>query len=276
SVGSDWWRSPVALYSETADLNQKIAWSGAVGGDAAQQLWEYEHDNGEFSTVLPSDVITIGDAMYLHVMVNNGLMNVVWTEIWRSDDSGATWVHTGAKFPADLHGGLFQLLTWELNEDDGMVYIYSTKFDRKNPMILSRVAAESIADPQAYQTWGYVDGAWDWDNAPSPVLDGSFGEMCLRRLDGTWLLTWFDVGDYRIDGIMMDSPTADLHAAYRQTLVWGGDWGQEDDSHVAQLYGGYIIPGSTLDDLHLSVSQWNTDAGWPYRVMQHRIRGFRS
>ena len=41
-----------------------------------------------------------------------------------------------------------------------------------------------------------------------------------------------------------------------------------------QLYGGYIIPGSTLSDMHLSVSQWKTDAGWPYRVMQFRVRGF--
>ncbi|WP_017545569.1 DUF4185 domain-containing protein [Nocardiopsis prasina] len=56
----------------------------------------------------------------------------------------------------------------------------------------------------------------------------------------------------------------------------GGTWGEEDDSHVAQLYGGYIIPGSTLDDLHLTVSQWNTDHDWPYRVMRHRIRGFGS
>ncbi|GAB2643637.1 DUF4185 domain-containing protein [Kribbella swartbergensis] len=51
-------------------------------------------------------------------------------------------------------------------------------------------------------------------------------------------------------------------------------WGSENDNHVAQLYGGYIIPGSTLSDLHLSVSQWKTDAGWPYRVMQFRVRGF--
>jgi hypothetical protein len=44
--------------------------------------------------------------------------------------------------------------------------------------------------------------------------------------------------------------------------------GAEDDNHVAQLYGGYIIPGSTLSNLHLPVSQWKTDADWPYRVMQ--------
>ena len=72
----------------------------------------------------------------------------------------------------------------------------------------------------------------------------------------------------------MDTPTSNQHTAHRRTLVHGGAWGHEDDSHVAQLYGGYIIPGSTLDDLHLSVSQWNTEQGWPYRVMQHRVRGF--
>lgn len=62
-------------------------------------------------------------------------------------------------------------------------------------------------------------------------------------------------------------------AARRRTLIRGGTWTSEDDRHVAQLYGGYIIPGSTLDDLHLSVSQWNTAEGWPYRAMHFRIRG---
>ncbi|WP_193373266.1 hypothetical protein [Nocardiopsis xinjiangensis] len=43
---------------------------------------------------------------------------------------------------------------------------------------------------------------------------------------------------------------------------------------MAQFYGGYVIPGSTLEDLHLTVGQWNTEEGRPYRVMQHRVRGF--
>ncbi|MEU6806839.1 DUF4185 domain-containing protein [Streptomyces neyagawaensis] len=71
-------------------------------------------------------------------------------------------------------------------------------------------------------------------------------------------------------------PTAVLRTAHRRTLLRGTSWGGEDDSHVAQLYGGYVIPGSTLDDLHLSVSQWNTEAGWPYRVMRFRVRGLAS
>lgn len=271
-VGGGWWRSPVGLYSTTTDLAAGVTWSGAVGGDAAEQLWWYEHDNPEFSTVLPSDVITIGGTMYLHAMVNKGLGNVVWTEIWRSDDSGETWQHTGAKFPADAHGGLFQCLSWGLG-DDGWVYVYSTSFTRSRPLILTRVRAEDIADPGAYEPWGF-NGEWGWGNPATPILEGAFGELCLRPLGGKWVLTWFNAGDYRIDGIIMDTPTSNLYEAHRETLIWGGAWGNEDDSHVAQLYGGYIIPGSTLDDLHLSVSQWNTDTNWPYRVMQHRIRGF--
>jgi len=272
-VGGGWWRSPTALHSLTTDLGSGVQWSGAVGGEAAQQLWDYEHDNPVFTTVLPSDVITLGDSMYLHAMVNNGLGNVVWTEIWRSDDSGATWVHTGAKFAPDLHQGLFQLLTWAAG-DDGYVYVCSTSFDRSRPIILHRVPAEVIADPTAYEPWGHRDGVWAWGNPPTPILEGAFGEMCLRPIDGKWVLTWFNADDYRIDGIIMDTPTSDLYAAHRRTLVHGGRWGEEDDSHVAQLYGGYIVPGSTLSDLHLTVSQWNTEEDWPYRVMQYRVQDF--
>ncbi|MFI6937663.1 DUF4185 domain-containing protein [Streptomyces sp. NPDC050418] len=274
-VGGGWWRSPVALWSDTTDLASGVRWSGAVGGAAAEQLWFYEHDNPVFSTVLPSDVITVGGSMYLHVMVNQGLHNVVWTEIWRSDDSGAHWYHTGAKFAPDAHGGLFQCLSWGQG-NDGWIYVYSTAFTRSRPIILTRVRADRIADPGAYEPWGYRNGAWGWGNPATPVLEGKFGELCLRPLGGKWVLTWFNAGDYRIDGMIMDYPTSNLYTAHRRTLIHGGEWGQEDDSHVAQLYGGYIIPGSTLDDLHLAVSQWNTAQGWPYRVMQHRIQGFAS
>ncbi|MFI5732858.1 DUF4185 domain-containing protein [Kribbella sp. NPDC051587] len=272
-VGGGWWRSPVALWSNTTDLAGGVTWSGAVGGAAAQQLWDYPHDNPTFSTVLPSDVITIGGSMYLHVMVNKGLGNVVWTEIWRSDNSGANWYHTGAKFDPNIDGGLFQCITWGLG-NDGYVYVYSTGFQRDKPIILKRVRSDQIANPGAYEPWGFRDNAWGWGKPATPILTGSFGELCLRPLGGKWILTWFNAGDYRIDGMIMNTPTDNLYTAIRQPLIYGGAWGQENDNHVAQLYGGYIIPGSTLSDLHLSVSQWKTDAGWPYRAMQFRVRGF--
>ena len=44
-------------------------------------------------------------------------------------------------------------------------------------------------------------------------------------------------------------------------------------NQVAQLYGGYVLPGSRLDiegGVGLVVSQWNTADGWPYRAMQFK------
>ena len=67
--------------------------------------------------VVPNLLLFIGNVIYLHVMVNKGLGNVVWTEIWNSNDNGATWNGPLAKFPSDLHGGMFQLFTWGLGDD---------------------------------------------------------------------------------------------------------------------------------------------------------------
>lgn len=276
----NFWRSPTALYSRTRDLNGGVEWSGAVGGRWARQLVRYPHDNREFSTVLPSDVITIGDTMYLHVMVNKGLMNVIRTEIWRSDDNGATWHKTEAKFKGTEQHGRFQLLTWALGDDD-RVYILSTKFNRKESVILSRVRSSRILDPDAYETLGRGKDGWKWGRGleATPVLHGRFGELCLRRISGKWLLTCFNAGTAAIEGRLLDgAPDAGVGHLPAKKLISGGEWGAQDDSHVAMLYGGYVIPGSSLDELHLSVSQWKNlkrnKGGWPYRVMQYRVRGF--
>jgi hypothetical protein len=60
-------------------------------------------------------------------------------------------------------------------------------------------------------------------------------------------------------------------------VVLGCAWHDEhhEGSRVAQLYGGYVLPGSRLDrtgGIGLVVSQWHTDSGWPYRAMQFKAR----
>ena len=69
---------------------------------------------------------------------------------------------------------------------------------------------------------------------------------------------------------------ANLYEAKVQTPVVGTTWDAQDlaNCRVAQLYGGYVLPGSRLDTpggVGLVVSQWNTDTGWPYRTMQLRV-----
>lgn len=104
-VGEGDWRSPVILIG-TGDANHRIVYERAGGPDPdyARQLWHYVHDDastgwsrGGISTVIPSDLLCVGDAIYLHAIVNRGFSNVIWTEIWRSDDSGISWVHLGSR-----------------------------------------------------------------------------------------------------------------------------------------------------------------------------------
>ena len=276
SVGSDDWRAPVALFSDTKNLDEGIVWSEAAGGDPhyARQLWPYNHHGpAGVSTVLPSDVITVGDVMYLHASAHFPFGNVGFTEIWKSIDDGHSWFRVGPRWDAHLHNGLAQLWTWDLG-DDGWVYVMSTGFrlQRDRPLILRRVRPERIADPSAYEGWGFRAGEWAWRHEPTPVLEGGFGELCLRRIQNQWVLVVFDNFGYDLDVRVFPDMTSNLYTVPTGTPIRGTTWGQEGDDRVAQLYGPSIVPGSRLDGgFHILLSQWNTATGWPYRAMQFKI-----
>ncbi|MBE9376616.1 DUF4185 domain-containing protein [Saccharopolyspora sp. HNM0983] len=273
-IGGPGWRSPVVLFADPSGIGSGLRWTGAAGrGDYAEQILPYQHDTvihgKHVSTVIPTDLITVGGAMFLHVMVCAGIGNVHWTEVHRSTDNGQSWQHTGTTWPGDHLGGLFQMLTWELG-DDGMVYAFSTGFQRDRGLLLQRVPADRLTDPNAWEGWGFRDGAWAWGNPPTIVLTGAYGELSLRRVADRWLLACFDAGNYRMDVRDLNGPTDNLYEARLSTALQGTSWRGEDHraGGVAQLYGGYIVPGSSIDELHLVVSQWNTQKNWPYRAMQ--------
>ncbi|MEJ7729107.1 MAG: DUF4185 domain-containing protein [Polyangiaceae bacterium] len=265
-VGGPGWRAPVLLRSEPGYPAGCIQFVSAAGGAYAKQILAYEH-NGQHSTWLPSDAITIGGRMYLHFMVNQTFGNVLWSEIAFSDDNGENWALSGTTWDGLDNDGLRQLWTWERG-DDGYVYTLSTKFSRDRGIILHRVPEDQLLDKNAYEPWGYQDNQWGWGNPATEVLTGKFGELHLRRVESKWVLSWFNAEDYDITIKVFDGPTANLYAATTYKPIKGGEWGAEDDTTVAQLYGGYIHPDSTLHDLNLIVSQWNTEVGWPYRAMQ--------
>jgi Domain of unknown function (DUF4185) len=286
AVGQGDWRSPVILIG-SGDATHPIAYRRAGGADPgfAQQLWHYAHRTGRagrprrgISTVIPSDLLRVGDALYLHAIVNRGFGNVVWTEIWRSDDSGRSWRHLDAKFPAGLHDGHAQCWTWDHNPDDGWIYVASTGFQRDKGIILQRVRPAHLTDRRKYSGWGRRKGLWSWGAQPTPVTPAgeTWGELSLRRLDnGKWILGGFLSSDYALGYRVMNSPIG-VRSAPLQRPVVGSAWDDEDHAggRVAQLYGGYVLPGSKLDvpgGVGVVVSQWNTDHGWPYRAMQFRV-----
>jgi len=289
-VGRGDWRSPVALIG-TGDAHTPIAWERAAGPEPgyARQLRFYIHDAppwqaGGISTVLPSDLLRVGDMLYLHVIVNHGFPQVIWTEIWSSSDSGMTWEHMGeaAKFPAALHNGYAQLWSWDYapSEDPGggWVYVVSTGFQRDKGIILRRVRPGGIGDAGRYETWGHAADGWGWGNHPTVITPAgeTWGELSFRRLGPRmWVLGGFLSSEYALGYRTLASPTSRLGDAPVQSPVVGCGWKDEDHigCRVAQLYGGYLLPGSRVGvagGVGLVVSQWHTARGWPYRVMQFR------
>lgn len=283
-VGSGDWRSPVILIG-TGDATHPIVYTRAGGADPryARQLWRYRHRTTPgllrrgISTVIPSDLLRVGDTLYLHAIVNQGLGNVRWTQVWRSDDNGVSWYHLGkaAKFKAGLYSGYAQCWSWDYDPTDGWVYVVSTGFQRNKGLILRRVRPESVGDQSAYLAW--ADGGWGAEAAVITPPGETWGELSLRRLDcGRWVLGGFLSSRYALGYRVVAAPTDDLTKVPVQRPVRGCEWDSEDHTRcrVAQLYGGYLLPGSRVDvegGVGLVVSQWNTARGWPYRVMQFRV-----
>lgn len=281
-VGVGDWRSPVILIG-TGDATHPIEYHRAGGDDRryARQLWHYRHRphpgllRRGISTVIPSDLLRVGDTLFLHAIVNRGFGNVVWTEIWRSDDDGLSWRNLGAKFPARVHGGHAQCWTWDYDPEDGWVYVVSTGFQRNKGLILRRVRPQHIGDASRYQGW--AGGRWGEDAEVRTPPGETWGELSLRRLEfGTWVLGGFLSSSYCLAYRTLDGPAAELDRVPLQRPVLGCGWDDEDHDacRVAQLYGGYVLPGSRLDTeggVGLVVSQWNTARGWPYKVMQFRV-----
>jgi hypothetical protein len=288
-VGHGDWRSPVVLIG-TGDATHRITYERAGGPDPeyARQLWRYSHHNSAgislfrrgISTVIPSDLLCVGDTLHLHAIVNRGFGNVVWTEIWASVDNGVTWTHLGekAKFPGALHHGHAQCWSWDYDPDDGWVYVVSTGFQRDKGIILRRVRPQGIGDRSQYSGWGYAAGRWAWGHEPTVITPPgeTWGELSFRRLaPETWILGGFLSSKYALGYRTVDSPTANMHDTPLQLPIVGTAWEAEDHDacRVAQLYGGNVLPGSELDvrgGVGLVVSQWDTARGWPYRALQFR------
>jgi hypothetical protein len=285
-VGEGDWRSPVALIG-SGDANNLIQYDHAAGGDPnyARQLWPYIHDNpnsgwshGGISTMIPSDLLRVGDTLYLHANANHGFGNVVWSGIWSSKDNGESWQQM-AQFPGDLDKGYAQCWSWDYNPEDNYVYVVSTGFQRNKGIILRRVHPDDLGDNSKYEGWGWANGKWGWGNDPTPITPPgeTWGELTFRRLDhDKWVLGGFVDSQYALGYRVINTPTDNLYTTPLQMPVVGSGWDNEDPAHnrVAQLYGGYILPGSKLDSpggFGVVVSQWNTAKGYPYHAMQYKV-----
>lgn len=282
TVGKGEWMSPVGVVA-SKDANGIINIDRPLNsGDRVQQMIDYTHRDK--LTLIPSDVINIGGTLYMQAMWTEGLHNVSYSQIWKSTDKGKTWQRAGHYYShmldADRHG-LDEMLTWEMGPD-GWVYIATSSFTRSNPVYLFAAKPEDIADRSKWKMLNLNTGDWvDYGESGTSILDRDVngkpvkaGELNLRYIDGYWVLCMFNEETLSVELRISKDIARDWNSIPPVVIAKHGDWKNDQNAtNWSQPYGGYIMPGSTLNDMDIVVSQWRTDNNSRYMSTQFNVRG---
>jgi len=260
------WQSPsIIMYDNDFNVLGIPTVTGIASEGHRRQIIPYEHGNPEFSTILPCDFINVGGVWYIACMVCQGLERQLRTVFWQSYNL-VDWVKT-EPYVALHHPGHPGNVMLTFDQIGEYVYIFGTGgLARDRGIWLWRNKA-ALFPHGLWEPWGADDRGWGWNtpNESSPVLAGRYGELCFRQVQGQSVLSFFDAGAYRQTALTVAHPTDDWARANRCDYAHGGDF--------PQLYGGYITPGSRLNDvdgMEFLVSQWNTKGNDPYHVVLFR------
>lgn len=287
-VGFGPWHAPVALHVETDSIDDPtgVRYDRVTGND--KPLLADPTPAG--MSQLPAGVVQINRQNYLLVTTVKDLVPQT-SRFVKADPGHGNWpTVAGSQRPASYAGGKQSQISGYYDpiptaeSQSGWVYIVANNFDRSGPVVLYRAHPETFTNRDSWQGWSGLPGSQGgWGKAPTPLWDGRVGEMNVRLIDGKPVLSYFNAGNGNMEVRVAYDPTG-LGTAPVTTVVTKGDWPEPAEdlpppevNELAQPYGGYISPGSTLDELRVFVSQWNTGprGGTPYRVIQFAVNPFK-
>lgn len=152
---------------------------------------------------------------------------------------------------------------------DGTVYIAADSFDRSQGVSMYRVDPAHVTDRSAWQPW--TGNGWGTpQQAAAPISRTPFGELSFREVGGQPVLSGFNQGTGNLEVRVANDPTKLFGGGTPMTVV-AQQSNPQGPNFVPQNYGGFILPGSTLDNLNLFVSQWNTHTNTPYNTQQFQV-----
>ena len=278
-VGFGNWFTPVALHVDRSSLDSVdgVRYNGVTGVD--RPLLADRPPAG--ASQLPAGVVEINRRNYLMVTTTKALAPTS-SRIVEAEAAQSGWrtVPGSSRDAGYLGGGQSQISGYydpipTPDSPAGWVYIVSDNFDRSAPVRLFRVPPKDFTDRGKWQGWS----ATGWNTAPTPLWGDRIGELSIRQIDGKAVLSYFNASTGNMEIRIAADPTG-LGAAPVTTVVRADGWPEladalpgPDDNTLAQPYGGYIAPGSTLDEVRVFVSQWHTGSRerGPYRVIQFAV-----
>ncbi|MGV0787198.1 DUF4185 domain-containing protein [Mycolicibacterium sp. XJ2] len=284
-VGYGGWFSPIALHVETESIDDPggVRYDGVTGTD--RPLLADPTPAG--MSQLPAGVVQINRQNYLMITTVREL-DPVTSRLVKADPAQGNWpTLPDSERPASYAAGRQSQISGyydpipRTDSETGWVYIVANNFDRSAPLVLYRATPQEFEDRSSWQGWSAEAG---WGNPPTPLWPDAVGEMSIRQIDGKTVLSYFNATTGNMEMRVANDPTG-LGAAPVTTVVVASEWpdpadhlGPPESNRLAQPYGGYISPGSTLDEVRVFVSQWNTGprGGAPYRVIQFAVNPFKA
>ncbi|WP_370333677.1 DUF4185 domain-containing protein [Mycolicibacterium hippocampi] len=279
-VGFGGWFSPIALHVADDSLDDPggVRYDGVTGIE--RPLLADPTPPG--ASQLPAGIVEINRENYLLVTTTENLRPRTSRLVKAVAGQGEWATVPGSVRDADHAAGRQSQISGYYDpiptpdSERGWVYIVANNFDRSGPVVLYRVMPQSFTDRSAWQGWSDSRG---WGFEPTPLWGDPVGEMSVRQIDGRTVLSYFNAGTGNMEMRVANTPTG-LGTAPVTTVVFAAEWPDPaevlpppDVNRLAQPYGGYISPGSTLDAVRVFVSQWNTAprGGTPYRVIQFAV-----
>ncbi|BDE16701.1 MULTISPECIES: DUF4185 domain-containing protein [Mycobacterium] len=144
---------------------------------------------------------------------------------------------------------------------DGNVYIAADNFDRNSGVSVYRVDPEHIADRGAWQPYNPANNSWGTAGQPATATitppNQKWGEISFREIDGKAVLAGANFRNgqpenFTVEVHVGDSPTSVVRSS--PIVVMSNAPGSPNN--VPAPYGGYILPGSTLNNVGIFGSQW--------------------
>ncbi len=283
-VGFGNWFSPIALHVDRASLDSPdgIVYTGVTGVD--KPLLADPRVPG--TSQLPAGVVEINRQNFMLVTTTRSLVPV-GSRLVKAEAAQRHWqtVRGSVRDAGYLGGAQSQISGYydpipTPDSVTGWVYIVANNFDRSAPVRLFRVPPQEFTDRARWQGWSADAG---WNRPPTPLWGDRVGEMSIRQIDGKTVLSYLNESTGNMEVRVAADPTG-LGTAPVTTVVVAGNWPvpaenlpAPEDNTLAQPYGGYLSPGSTLDELRVFVSQWNTGPRdrSPYRVIQFAVNPFK-
>jgi hypothetical protein len=260
AMGDGAWSPSMALHVRPGTLNSNpIQFDGSFGQGGSLYAEPWPHVPG--GSQLPAGTVSVFGIDYAFVTRTVNLQPIDTRLVTIHPNNPGWQTVPGSWRDAGWQDGNETQISG-YQAPDGWVYIVADGFARDHTVRLYHCHAESFTDRNTWWAWGIGDdGTWAWNVAPTPLSGDIFGELSLRLIEGKSVLSGFNASSGNVEVRVADDVTQVLAPGTPVTVV-ATQW------TVPQNYGGYIVPGSTLDQAIILVSQFNTMTNNPYNVQQ--------